>query len=309
MNPLFLLIIVPLVLAIAYSMHSGFKYTRMIANIFLGLKYKPAYDTVISSAGEKISILDSGGHEVSAVHVERTGADKIVIFCHDSGSAKESWEKYAYFFPDLGFHVLSIDFLADTSDVGKNSLSQWPTEEDVQKMRMVIAWVKTAFKSKTKIVLFGVSRGADIAFAAAEGEPLVAGVITDGLFSMREIFRDYIRKWAPILVKPNLFGENYPFWVVNLFTSLGFWYCQKKSNKRFVDVEKLLRKKHGPLLMIHGEFDDYVSPTHQKFLHRLSRNDCGSQRLIVSKAAHNQAVTIDREAYEKTVIGFLKKIV
>src|SRR6185436_16414617 len=94
--------------------------------------------------------------------------------------------------------------------------------------------------------------------AASFMDPSIKAVIADGLFSMKEIFRDYIRRWAPILVKPNLFGEKYPGWVVNLFTNMGFWYSQKKSKKRFIDIERMLRRRHTPLLMIHGEFDDYV---------------------------------------------------
>ena len=173
-------------------------------------------------------------------------------------------------------------------------------------MQLIIHWAKNAFKPQVKIVLFGVSRGADIAYAAGSREKAVSGVITDGLFSMKEIFRDYIRKWAPILVRPNLFGEKYPNWVVNIFTDLGFWYCQRKSRKHFVDVEKLLRQKRVPLLMIHGAEDDYISETHQKFLQRLGARAGGN--LVVPNAGHNQGVTLDREDYEKTVIDFLRAV-
>ncbi len=307
MSLLCLLIFVPVILVAAYFIHSTFKYTRLISNIFLGLKYNPTHEVAISGTGEHISILDSGDHEMAAVLVERKNSDKVVIFCHDSGSAKESWEKYAYFFPDLSFTVLSVDFTIPPSEPGKNSLTQWPTEEEAQRLELVIRWAKKAFGPGAKIVLFGVSKGADLALAASFGEQSVRGVITDGLFSMREIFRDYIRKWAPILVRPNFFGEHYPSWVVNMFTDLGFWYCQKISKKRFVDVEGLLRRKHAPLLMIHGENDDYISDTHQKFLHRLDgkKKDCG--RLTVPKAGHNEAVVLDRETYERAVMEFLKK--
>ncbi len=301
-------LLIPLFVVAVYSVHSGFKYTRMISNIFLGLKYKPAYEAVTSTLGEKISILDSGGHEMGAILVEKKNADKLLIFCHDSGSTKEFWEKYAYFFPDLGFQVLSVDFLNEASQVPGSPLSQWPDQEEVKKMKLVLHWARTAFKPGTKIVLFGVSKGADIALAASVGEPQVAGVIADGLFSMREVFSDYIRKWAPILVKPNLFGEKYPGWVVHLFSSLGFWYCQKKSKREFVDVEKIMRKKQIPLLMIHGEEDDYISGTHQKFLHRLGSGGVNSGCLTVPKAGHNQGVTLNREAYEKTITDFLRKI-
>ncbi len=293
----------------AYTVHSLFKYTRMISNIFLGLKYNPVHEATTSTAGERISILDSGDHEIEAVLLDKKDATKLVIFCHDSGSTKESWEKYAYFFPRLGFKVLSIDFVSSPGDSEKNPLSQWPSSADTRKLELVIRWARNAFGARLPVVLFGVSKGADIALAASFGPAPVSGVIADGLFSMREIFRDYIRKWAPILVKPNLFGENYPAWVVNTFTDLGFWYCQKQSKKKFVDVEKLLRREHAPLLMIHGESDDYILPTHQAFLHRLGRRHRDSITLTVPKAGHNEAVVLARDTYEQAVVKFLKKVV
>lgn len=302
------LVFIPPALIIAYAIHAGVKYTRMITNIFLGLKYRPVYETVESTVGEKVSILDSAGHEFEAIFVDRPKADKLVIFCHDSGSTKESWEKYAYFLPELGFSVLSLDFSRAENDSEKNTLSQWPIEEDVDRLLLVIRWAKNSLKPGIKIVLFGVSKGANIALAAAIRESSVCGVVTDGLFSMKEIFRDYIRKWAPVLVRPNLFGEKYPYWVVNIFTNLGYWYSQKKSGKKFIDVESLLMQKHPSLCMIHGETDDYISATHQQFLRRITEKE-KAQALVIPKAGHNQAVVIDRESYEKTVIGFLKKTI
>ena len=306
---LWALVLAPAAAASVYTVHSLFKYTRMISNIFLGLKYNPVHEVLPATAGERVSILDTGGHEIEAVLVDKKGASNLVIFCHDSGSTKESWEKYAYFFPGLGYKVLSVDFVSAAGDPEKNPLSQWPSQEDTEKLVLVVRWARRAFGENVPIVLFGVSKGADIALAASYSGLPVSGVITDGLFSMREIFRDYIRKWAPILVKPNLFGENYPSWVVNTFTDLGFWYCQKQSKKKFVDVEKLLKREHVPLLMIHGESDDYIPPTHQQFLHRLDRRRKESKKLIVPKAGHNEAVMLDRDTYEKTVVQFLKKVV
>lgn len=299
---------IPLAAAAVYFVHSLFKYTRLISNIFLGLKYNPPHEIPPSTSGEKITILDSADRETEAILVDRKGSDRLVIFCHDSGSTKESWEKYAYFLPELGCKVLSVDFVGGPSSGDeKNALTQWPTQAEAEKLVLVIRWAKTALGPGAKIVLFGVSKGADLALAASFLEPAVRGVVTDGLFSMREIFRDYIRKWAPILVRPNFFGEKFPEWIVHTFSSCGFWYCQRASKKRFVDVERLLKRKHAPLLMIHGQEDDYISETHQKFLHRLESKKKDSGRLIVPKAGHNESVALDRDAYEKTVIDFLRK--
>jgi len=280
----------------------------MINNIFLSLIYNPSLEFSSSSRGERITILDSSDKEIDTLFVENKNSSKVLIFCHESGATKDSWERYAYFFPDLGFHVLSVDFGKKAAEEEANALSQWPMWEDVQRLLTVIRWSKKAFCADAEIILFGVSNGADLAFAASFEDAAVRGVIADGLFSMKEIFRDYIRKWAPILVKPNLFGQNYPSWVVNIFANLGFWYCQKKTNREFVEVEGLFKRKHVPLLMIHGEDDDYAPVSHQKYLEKINERKNILLRLMVPKAKHNQAVILGAEIYRKSVTNFVMSL-
>ena len=303
-----LIILMPLSAAVIYFGYTVVKYTRMISNIFMGLVYKPSPEFIEKARGEKVIILDSADREIETLLVERKKSDALVIFCHESGQTKESWEKYAYFLPEHGFSVLSVNLSRPEDDeADKNFLSQWPTTQDVERLLTVIRWSKKALRPGLKIALFGVSNGADIAFAASFEEPAVKAMIADGLFSMKEIFRDYIRKWAPILVKPNFFGEKSPEWIIRLFTALGFWYSQKKARKKFIDIEKFLRRKHAPLLMIHGENDDYIPPLHQKLLEKISRKKSPVLRLVVSRARHNESVVLARQLYEKQVIEFLEK--
>ncbi len=299
---------VPVLLILGYAVYGAVRYTRMISGIFLSLVYKPPLEPILSSVGEKVTILDSADREIEALVVESNDARKVVIFCHESGCLKESWEKYAYFLPAMGYHVVSFDFKEASEEEGSNALSQWPTQDDVEKLLKVIHWSRKAFRPDIKVFLFGVSNGADIAFAASFIDEDVRAVIADGLFSMKEIFRDYIRKWAPILVKPNLFGENYPAWVVNSFTNLSFWYSQRQSKKLFIDVETLLKKPHKPLLMIHGEADDYIPERHQKLLEKLNRGRTTMRHLVIPKAKHNQAVQVQRDLYEKNIVDFLDGI-
>lgn len=303
-----LALVAPAAVVLVYAVYSGFKYTRMISNIFLSLIYtSPGSSVANGTDGEKITILDSSDKEIEAILVKsKAQPNGIVIFCHESGATKESWSKYAYFFPSRGFHVLSADLdPVPPSSAEKNSLTQWPCEDDVEKLLTMIRWSKKAFSPGTPIVLFGVSKGANIAFAASFRDAAVTAVIADGLFSMKEIFRDYIKKWAPILVRPNLFGDHYPRWVIHLFTDLGFWYCQKESSKKFLDIEELLRKKHAPLLMIHGEHDDYIPATHRHRLGKLGNQP--TRRLVIAGAGHNEAVTMSREVYEKEIGEFLAR--
>ncbi len=293
--------------AVIYGIHAAFKYTRMIGQIFLGLVYAPPAEEPGPVRGQAMTILDSADREIEALFVDPKEAKAIVLFCPESGAGKESWEKYGYFLPELGYRVLSIDFKNEDTRPEKNDFFQWPTRADVDRLLSTVRWAKKVCPPETPVILFGVSKGADIALAASFCDPSIKAVVADGLFSMKEIFRDYIRKWAPVLVKPNFFGSRTPEWIVRMFASLGFWYCQQTAGTSFIDVEELLKKKHKPLLMIYGRKDSYVPAFHQDYLHRVSRVP-SLEKLVVESAGHNEAVVKDRGSYEKAISDFLSKI-
>lgn len=295
--------LVPAAAFLAYSVHSLFKYTRMISNIFLGLIYTPDSTPPASELGERVTILDSADHEIEALVLESRLPKGIVVFCHESGASKASWEKYASFLPSNGYHVIAPDIDRVRGPEEPNGLSQWPDEQEVDRLDIVVRWARKAYGT-LPTVLFGVSKGANLALAASMREPRVQAVVADGLFSMREIFRDYIRKWAPVLVRPNFFGDKFPEWIVRLFAASGYWNSKRVTKKNFVDVESLLRKPHPPLLVIHGELDDYVPKTHQTLLERIGRS--GSfVHLRVPAAGHNEAVAVAREEYQRRVLNFM----
>ncbi len=290
-----------------YGIHAAFKYTRMIGRIFLGLVYVPPIEEPGPVRGQNVTILDSADRDIEALFVDEKDAKALVIFCPESGAGKESWEKYGYFLPDLGYKILSIDFRNEDTRPEKNDFFQWPTKADVDRLLSAVRWAKKVCLPGTSILLFGVSKGADIALAASFHDASIKAVVADGLFSMKEIFRDYIRKWAPVLVKPNFFGTRTPEWIVRSFASLGFWYSQETAGTRFVDVEPLLKKKHIPLLMIYGRKDSYVPTPHQDYLQKVSRA-ASFEKFTVEGAGHNEAVVKDRGTYEKTIANFLSKI-
>ncbi len=301
-----LLWVVPLAAVAGYSVFAAFKYPRLISNIFMGLVYKATWQSDLRARGEKTVILDSSDEEIPALVFEKGTPRATAVFCHESGAGKDSWEKYASFLPDAGFRVVSIDFDEKAPDAETNALTQWPCSRDTERLFTAIRWAKKVYP-RSPIVLFGVSKGANVALAASFLSPAVSAVVADGLFSMKEIFRDYIRKWAPILVKPNLFGDHTPGWVVDLFAGLGYRHCEHRARRSFIDVEALLKRKHAPLLMIHGENDDYVPGPHQSFLRKLESRRHAPEHFTAPKAAHNEAVTLYAGQYRKTVLEFLEK--
>ena len=57
--------------------------------------------------------------------------------------------------------------------------------------------------------------------------------------------------------------------------------------------------------MIHGEDDDYIPDSHQKFLEKISRGKNILNRLVIPKAKHNQAVILGSGIYIKSIKDFI----
>lgn len=304
-----LILAVPFIVMLVYGVYAGIKYTRLIGRIFSDLVFMPEERfSAVTVQGEEESIIGDSNEKITfLITVKPKDSNKIMIFCPESGESKESWEKYAYFFPKLGFQIISVDFDDLQKDREKNHFTQWPLKEDSKKLLKVIEWIKKSNHTAVSIILFGVSKGADIVFAALHSDPAVKGVITDGLFSMHEVFADYIRRWAPMLVRTNLFGDKYPDWVVQLFANLGYWQSQRVCGKKFIEVRAFLKKHHPPLLMIHGQKDEYVSEAHQKVLERNYKNCSIFHRLVVEDAKHNAAILTNPEKYIEAITRFLSE--
>src|SRR3989338_2949765 len=77
MNGIGIIFLVFLSAVTAYFVHAGFKYTRMISNIFLSLVYRPESENFSSSMGEKMTILDSSDHEIETIFVGKPGVKRL----------------------------------------------------------------------------------------------------------------------------------------------------------------------------------------------------------------------------------------
>lgn len=148
------------------------------------------------------------------------------------------------------------------------------------------------------IVLHGVSMGAATVLAAA-GEPLpsqVKGVIGDcGYTSAWDQFGHILKRDFHLPVFPLLYTASLVCRIC-----AGYWFQEDAPVKQ-------LEKSDLPLLIIHGEADDYVPTAMSRRLLAASR-DPGKKLVLVPGAAHAQSYAVAPEQYQQAAMEFFRRI-
>jgi len=233
----------------------------------------------------------------------------MIVFAHEFSSDMYSCARYCRPLLKAGYDVFSFDFRGhgESSGVPGYQPRQWPTQHEVDDMLGAIAFVEDWLEQRgrpVEIGLFGISRGAGAAILAAQNNPAVKAIITDGAFSTDTTLEHLMKRWAYIFAKVRFVYENHPpqFW--RFLRWLLFRECQRKLGCSFPSVRKALRRMEAgrAILFIHGERDSYIPVEQSQLLHELAP---GPKSLwIVPKAKHNQSVVVCPEYYALRTIAF-----
>jgi len=226
----------------------------------------------------------------------------MIIFAHEFSSDMYSCARYCRPLLKSGYDIFAFDF----SGHGESSCEpgyqprQWPTDREVDDMLGAIAFVEDWLEEQQRPVaigLFGISRGAGAAILAAQHNPAIRAVITDGAFSSDTTLEHFMKRWAYIFAKVRFVYENHPpqFW--RFLRWLLFRECRRKLHCNFPSVLKALRRMRPglPILFIHGERDSYIPVEQSQLLYDSAPPP--KWLWVVPKAKHNQSVVICPEYY------------
>jgi len=236
----------------------------------------------------------------------------MIIFAHEFSSDMYSCARYCRPLLASGYDVFSFDFRGHGESSGEPGYQprQWPSEREVNDMLGAIAYVEDWLERHGRpieIGLFGISRGGGAAILAAQNNPAVKAIITDGAFSSDTTLEHLMKRWAYIFAKVRFVYENHPpqFW--RFLRWLLFRECKRKLRCSFPSVRKALGRMRGsrPILFIHGERDSYIPVEQSELLYELAP---GPKDLwIVSGAKHNQSVVVRPEHYASRTVAFFNK--
>ncbi|NNJ25526.1 alpha/beta hydrolase [Alienimonas chondri] len=231
----------------------------------------------------------------------------VIVFCSETGGSKWFWQRYAAALPPAGFTIVSFEHrgMFDSDCDPNHSPGHWPTESEVAD---ALAVTRTALDDPAElglpsglpVGLFGVSRGACVALAAAAREPRVVAVAADGGFVTDSVVTEFGRKWAMLAV-PKWFVPLIPTW--HLRQSM--WFMRKAADRkkgvRHLALQHDLKGlRDRPVWLVSGARDSYVTPDQARGLAAAVRGTAW----LVPKAKHNQSRDLAEAEYDERLSSF-----
>jgi pimeloyl-ACP methyl ester carboxylesterase len=111
-----------------------------------------------------------------------------------------------------------------------------------------------------------------------------------------------MRKWVPIYARWRWVYRNHPDWFYSGIGWLAIRFSELRIGRRIASLEKKVKAIRVPVLMIHGERDNYLDVSQARYIAGLSPEFV--DLWVVPKANHNEAVTRVAEEYRSRLTGF-----
>ena len=276
------------------SAKSRFRISGIAEKDPMGKKISDASEKLKDSCHKTVEIKGPGGEKLVGHLRLSENAQRIVIAVH---GWRSSWNNdfgmIADFWKDNGCHVLYVE------QRGQNG-----SEGDHMGFGMIerydclcwVNWVIENLDSSLPIYLAGISMGAStVLMTLGLNLPQnICGVIADsGFTSAHDIWKH---------VTENNLHLSY-----RMMGFLADSMCKKKINMgtREYSTMDALKNSDVPVLLIHGAHDKFVpvSMTYENYLAAKSEKEL----LIVPGAGHGRSYLMDKERYERTVLGFWRR--
>jgi len=284
------------------------RYLRIVVNLFLGVVVRTTPNDEQRFEGEEVTLRTADGVELAATLAVPEGKrhSPVVIFCSEFGADRRSAGPYAEWLLGAGYAVFAFDFRGhgDSKNTDDYVPRQWATDRELTDLEAAVAYVRRRDDlDGESLVLFGISRGAAVATAFASRDSGVRALVTDGLFSTERTLVEYMRRWVSIFADVRLVYSHLPNWVFSMYEKLTLLVSELRLGVRFLSVEKAVRQRRCPLLMIHGEADSYIDASQARWLHEQANPP--KTLWVVAGSAHNQSVAVAGELYHQRVLEFI----
>ncbi|MEW6181248.1 MAG: alpha/beta hydrolase [Chloroflexota bacterium] len=241
---------------------------------------------------QEITLTSPYGYRLSATYFPLPGAERTVVLVHGITYTRLGCLKHLPLFRRLGFNVLIYDQRYHGLSGGQNCTFGFYERHD---LRTVLDWALAHLPPGGWVGTMGESLGAAVCLQHAAVDPRPAFVIADCPFAdLNDLLRLRLRCDAGL--------PSFPFLpLASLIARLqaGFWFGQVSPVR---DMHRLTM----PVLLIHGQQDDYIPPQHSRRLYDAKRR--GLRRLYLAPAAgHAESYGSNPSEYERVIAEFLNE--
>lgn len=245
---------------------------------------------------EQVHIMTSDGFQLNGHTYVQDDSDEWVFIIHGYKSNEQSSIVLAPYFYDEGYNVLTYDLRAHGGSEGEFIGMGHLDGEDL------LAWTDFILENygEVDIVYHGTSMGAATVMNTVGNAELpeeVKGFVIDaGYSSIWNIYKSELS---------HRFGLP-PFPVLDMANTMAQIRAGYSFKNDGVAIENVA-ESDLPMLLIHGENDDFV-PVEMAYEIFEAKDNGDKQLEIFEGAGHSESKYIDEERYYDTVFSFLEEV-
>lgn len=241
---------------------------------------------------QEVRLTSPFGYPLSATYFPLAGAERTVVLVHGITYTRLGCIKYLPLFRRRGFNVLMYDQRYHGLSGGGNCTFGFYERHD---LRAVLDWALAQLPPGGWAGTMGESLGAAVCLQHAAIDPRPAFVIADCPFAdLNELLALRLRRDVGLPAFPFL-----PLSSLIARLQAGFWFGQAAPLRAMPLLQM-------PVLLVHGQQDDYIPPQHSRRLYAAKRH--GLRRLYLApNAGHAESYWNNRAAYEQEVEQFLRE--
>lgn len=307
-----LLVSVPLLLTLALVLllrHLCVKYLAIIPRIF---QEKPLFVVPRGQPlplAEVVQFPSGDGLTLRGCYLKADQPRRgVILFGLEFGSDIWSCWGYVSHLIEAGFDVFAFEprNQGESDTMPGYEPLQWLTEYEVNDTRAAIRYLRSRPDADPQgIGFFGVSKGGNAGLYVACEDPYVRCCVTDGAFGTYQVVVPYMRQWFRIYNQRYVLQRLLPMWYYGILARLGLELTEKERGCRYRILEhRIHRLAPRPLMMIHGECDNYIRPEMAQALFDRARSP--REFWLVPNAKHNHALHLAGEEYRSRVLAFFE---
>jgi uncharacterized protein len=263
-----------------------------------------------TDAAEHVTFESVDGLTLRGCYLPTTAPTRkgVVLFGLEFGSDRWACRPYCEGLIAAGYDVFAYEprNQGDSDRDPAYEPLQWVTDKDVADMRAAVRYLLARPDADPNGVgIFGVSKGGSTALLITPTEPAVRCLATDGAYATYTTIVPYMQRWIAIYSDRVKLQQILPQWFYGLVGVVGVKKVARNRGVIYPSVEKAAGRLRLPLLMIHGEGDNYIKPEMAKVLFERAK---GPKELwIVPGAKHNQALGVAGDEYHQRVVAFFDR--
>ena len=245
----------------------------------------------VGLAYEDVRFISEDGLRIAAWYVPSTNRSAVILL-HGLGGNRGGGLRLARDLAAHGYGLIMLDLRAHGDSEGAVSTLGVLEVRDV---RAAVDYLQTRPDvDAARITIYGGSLGASVAVLAAAEIPEIRAVVADSAFASVD--------W----LVGNQFGNllALPPWMASLVVRWGNIQTGVDAT-RVAPVERVGRISPRPLMIIHGEADDFFSVQNARLMAEAAREP--KEVWIVPGVGHTAVYATDPPGYVARVTAFLEK--